>query len=167
MSMGCGFPKCVKLFVVWHCVTHQVSAVSLIIAITTLFMLPSLRIWRSNGYDKSPGLAVTVAQCASLISYLVVSQLLLVRPLPQEQWWAGWYALARLVVVTCANLKARVGDCGCWLSSSHIQAVLGFAAGGAVVVRRRGYVPSVSWSDADPDPAPACRVGHFRVLPHW
>ena len=71
---------------------------SLIIAITTLFMLPSLRIWRSNGYDKSPGLAVTVAQCASLIGYVVVSQLLLVRPLPQEQWWAGWYAPARLAL---------------------------------------------------------------------
>jgi hypothetical protein len=47
----------------------QIAAGSVLIAIVALVFLPCIRLWRSIGYDRGPGVLVTLASLIGVVAY--------------------------------------------------------------------------------------------------
>ena len=68
----------------------QTEAASTLIALLTLMLLPACRVWKSIGYDRSPGVLVSTVSVLFVGEYIGFTYGFLIRRLDAHSKWIGW-----------------------------------------------------------------------------
>ncbi len=92
--------------IVRHYITPKpLGPMSILLSIVVLVVQPSIRIWRSNSYTRSPGEALDVVFGLSLVAYVVVTYTLVIPSFSAGLVWDGALLPISLFLVTVAQVR--------------------------------------------------------------